>query len=197
VAVVGDEGGRDAEGEAARVGLQESGAGDVPRGIAARLESGAQPAGGEARGVGLALYQLLAGEFDDHAAVRERRDEGLVLFSGESREGVEPVGVVGGAVFGRPLLHGRSDNFGDLEGKFLLAVLYLEQFGVNGARQALAHHIVRKAMISIDIRKPLDGLRLGDSRLAGTVHDSLLERGSGLCGYIMQGVCQSVIFFLH
>ncbi len=58
----GDEGGRDEERVAVRVLEDVGGAGRVPGGVAAGLEGGADAAGGERGGVGLALDQLLAGE---------------------------------------------------------------------------------------------------------------------------------------
>ena len=58
LAGVGDERRRDAE----NLVLDEGGGGGVPGGVAAGLEGGAQAAGREARGVGLALDERLAGE---------------------------------------------------------------------------------------------------------------------------------------
>ena len=55
---VGDERGGDAE----HLVLDEGGADGVPHRVATRLEGGTEAAVGEARGVGLALYQLLARE---------------------------------------------------------------------------------------------------------------------------------------
>ena len=64
------EGGRDDERRAVGVLEDEGGAGRVPGGVAAGLERGADAAGGEAGGVGLALDQLLAAELGDRRARR-------------------------------------------------------------------------------------------------------------------------------
>ncbi len=68
----GGEGGRDAEQDAVRVLEQEGGGGRVPGGVAARLEGGADAAGREGGGVGLALDQLLAGEAGQRRCLRRR-----------------------------------------------------------------------------------------------------------------------------
>ena len=86
---------------------EEGRAGRVPGGVAAGLEGGAQAAGGEAGSVGLALHQLGAGEVEDHPAAAVRRHERIVLLGGESGQGLEPVGVVRGAVLDGPVLHAR------------------------------------------------------------------------------------------
>ena len=101
------EGGRDAEGGAVGVFEDEGRAGRVPRGVAAGLERGADAAGGEAGGVGLAPDQLLAAELGDRRAGLRRGEERVVLLGGQAGHRLEPVGVVGGAVLHRPLLHRR------------------------------------------------------------------------------------------
>jgi hypothetical protein len=47
------------------------------------------------------------------AAVAVGLEEAVVLLGGEPGEGVEDVGVVGGALLDRPVLHGRCDDVGD------------------------------------------------------------------------------------
>ena len=68
----GGEGGRDAEQRPVRVLEDEGGGGRVPGGVAARLEGGADAAGREGGGVGLALDQLLAGEAGQRRALARR-----------------------------------------------------------------------------------------------------------------------------
>ena len=65
LAGVRDEGGGDGQGDAVGLDLQEDRAGDVPGGVAAGLEGGADAARREGAGVGLALDEALAGELGD------------------------------------------------------------------------------------------------------------------------------------
>ena len=101
---------RDAE----RVILDERIARRVPRGIAARLKRRAQPAGGEGRRIRLALHQLLAGKLHDDRAIRAGRNEGIMLFGGDARHRLEPMGEVGRALLDRPVLHGVGHHARDL-----------------------------------------------------------------------------------
>ena len=116
--VVADE----CRGDAQDVVLDEGRARRVPGGVAACLERGAQAAGGEARGVGLALYELLAREGHDGRAVAAGVQERVMLLARDAGEGLEPVGVVRGALFNGPFLHGVGDDVGnlDVEGLALL-----------------------------------------------------------------------------
>ena len=102
LAAVGAERGRNAKGFI----LDESIGGRIPCGVAARFKGCAQTAGGEGGRVRFALDQFLAGELHDDAAVRRRRDEAVVLFRSDSRQGLKPVREVRGAVRNRPVLHG-------------------------------------------------------------------------------------------
>ncbi len=102
--------GRDDQRHAVRVGEQPRRAGRIPGRVAARFEGRAHPAGREARGVGLALDQLLAAELRDGAALGRRRQERVVLFRRDAGQRLEPVGVVGSAVLERPVLDRRRDR---------------------------------------------------------------------------------------
>ena len=84
----------------------------IPCRVAAGLEGGPQAAGGEAGGIGLALGQLLGTQLHPHALRTVGRDEAVVLLGGVAGHGLEPVGIVGGAVFNGPVLH----DCGDLTG---------------------------------------------------------------------------------
>ena len=106
------EGGRDAEVRAAGALHDERRRRGIPRGVAAGLERGAQAAGGKRRRVGLALYELLAAELGDGAAVAGRLEEGVVLLRRAARERLEPVRVVRGPLLERPLLHGTRHRVG-------------------------------------------------------------------------------------
>ena len=71
LARVRDEGRRDGQGDAVRLDLQEDRAGDVPGGVAAGLEGGADAARGEgADASGSPWIRLLARELGDRPAVR-------------------------------------------------------------------------------------------------------------------------------
>ena len=108
-----DEHGGDAQRVAVRVLQHVRRAGDVPAGVAAGLERVAQAAVGEARRVGLALDEGLAGELGERRPVGDGLEEAVVLLRGESGERVEDVRVVGRALLHRPVLHRRGDGVGD------------------------------------------------------------------------------------
>ena len=108
-----DERGRDDQRRAGVIHQQPGRAGRVPRGVAARLERAAHAAGREARRVGLALDQFLAGELRDRAALGRGREKRVVLLGGDAGQRLEPVRVVRGAVFDRPVLDRRGDGVGD------------------------------------------------------------------------------------
>ena len=105
LAAVGAERGRDAE----HVVFYKCVRGGVPCGVAASLKGGAQAAGGEAGGVRLTLYKLLARKFHDDLAAFHGGDEAVVLLGGDAGHGLEPMGEMGGALFDSPVLHGVCD----------------------------------------------------------------------------------------
>ena len=108
-----DERGRDDERRAVRGHEQPRRAGRIPRGVAARLEGRAHAARRETRRVRLALDQLLAAELRDRAAVGGRREKRVVLLGRDAGHRLEPVRVVRGAVFDRPVLQRAGDDVGD------------------------------------------------------------------------------------
>ena len=137
LAGIGAEGGGDAQ----RVVLDEGVGGRVPGRVAAGLEGGAQAAAGEGRRVRFALDQLLAGKLhDDLVAVGG--DEGLVLLGGDAGHRLEPVGVVGRALFNRPVLHGVGHDVGDLAGERTVLRKGLLEFLIGRVGQALPHHVI-------------------------------------------------------
>ena len=109
LARIGDKARRDAE----RAVLDKGVGGRVPCGIAARLEGRAQAAGRERGGIRLALDELLAGEFEDDAAVF-RCDEGVVLFRGDAGHRLEPVRIMRAALGDRPVLHSIRNDVGGI-----------------------------------------------------------------------------------
>ena len=111
----------------------------IPRGVATRLECGAEPAGGEGRGVRLALAQLLGTQLHDHAVLTGAGDEAVVLLGGEAGHGLEPVGVMGGTLFDRPILHGVGDlaGGGTIQRRSLCQTLL--PLLINGGGETLLH----------------------------------------------------------
>src|SRR6185295_16430419 len=95
--------------------LQQVGrAGDVPRGVAAGLVGGANPAVREARRVGLTLGEDLARELRDRAALAVGRQEAVLLGGGYAGQRVEDVREVRRPLRERPRLQGRGDDVGNL-----------------------------------------------------------------------------------
>ena len=129
-------------GDAQHLVLDERVAGGIPGGVAARLERGAQAAGGEARRIGLALDELLAREAHDGSSVAHRIEEAVVLLGRDARQRLEPMGVVGGALLDGPLLHRVGDDVGHLEIERLSLADGLEQAFVRGRRQTLLHRML-------------------------------------------------------
>ena len=124
--------------------LDEGVGGGVPGGVAAGLEGGAEAAGGEGGGVGFALAEFLGTEFHDHAVLAVAGDEAVVLFGGEAGHGLEPVGVVGGALLDRPVLHGVGDltGGGTIQRRSLCQALL--PLLVDGGGKALLHLLLAK-----------------------------------------------------
>ena len=104
--------GGDAERHAVGGAHQPGGAGDIPGGVAAGLEGGAQTAVREGGAVGLTLHQQLAGELGDRLAVGLGGNKAVVLLGGEVGEGIENVGVIQSAAGAGPVLHRLGHHVG-------------------------------------------------------------------------------------
>src|SRR5690606_20497553 len=110
-------------GDAERAADHERGTAGIPRGVAARLESVADAAAGEAARIGFLLHQHASIEALDAAAATDRFEERIVRLSAEAGERLEPMGIMCGTVGGSPFLHAA----GHLIGRFpidALAVLH-------------------------------------------------------------------------
>ena len=94
--------------------LDEGIRGRIPGGIAPGFEGGPQAAAGQAAGIRLPPDQLLAAELADDLSSADGGNEGVVLFRGDAVQGLEPVGIMGGAPLQRPVLHGAGHHAGDL-----------------------------------------------------------------------------------
>ena len=102
---------------------------------------GSQPAGGEGGGVGLPHDQLLAGELKQGAAVFRAGEEGVVLLRGDAGERLEPVGIVGGALFHRPVLHGVGHDVGGLDADVAAVFHHVHDLAEHALGESLPHHI--------------------------------------------------------
>ncbi len=169
-----DEDRRDAQRVAVGVLQHVRRAHHVPAGVAARLEGVAQPTVGEARGVGLALDQGLAGERRERRAVADRVEEAVVLLRGQAGQRVEDVGVVGGALLQGPVLHRRGDRVGDL-GVERAGLLDGGQDGlVDALRQTLLHRREAEDVLAEDLAGLLARVEADRRRHVG------LDGGDGL-----------------
>ena len=129
-------------GDIERTTLYESVGGGVPCGVAPCLECSADTARGEAGSVRLALDKLLARELHDNGAVAHRGDEAVVLLSGDARHRLEPVGVVGRALFDCPVLHGACNNVRNRAVKLLALCNGLFESLENVLRKPLLHRFL-------------------------------------------------------
>ena len=82
----------------------------VPSRVASCLKGGAKSARGEGGCVGLSLDELLSRKFHNYLAASHGRDKGVVLFGGNTRQWLEPVGIVGCALLNSPVLHCVGDH---------------------------------------------------------------------------------------
>ena len=138
LAGVGAEDGGDAEATL----LDEGKRGGIPGGVAPGLKGGPQTAGGEGGGIRLTPDQLFSGEFHEDLAAAGRGNEAVVLLRRDAGHGLEPVGVVGGALFHGPLLHGLGDLIGggDIQRRSVCNALLPRLIGRRG--QALLHGVL-------------------------------------------------------
>ena len=136
---VGDEDGGDAQDGTRGHLLYKGGRGHIPGGVAPGVVGGAQAAGGEGGGVGLAHDELLASELKDGLSVLRPGDKGVVLFGGDAGEGLEPVGVVGGPLLHRPVLHGVGHNVGGGHADVAPVLHHVHDLPEHPLGQALPH----------------------------------------------------------
>ena len=148
-ALPGHEGGRDAERRTV-LGVEDvSRGGDVPGGVTAGFEGGAEATVREGGGVRFGLDQRLAGELGK-GAVTIRFEEGVMLLGGEAGERIEDVGVVRRAALERPILDGSGNDVRgggvELDAGFDAGLERLEYF----LREALLHLIEGEDILAVD-----------------------------------------------
>jgi hypothetical protein len=74
-----------------------------------------------------------------------------MFFCGQTGEGLKPMGVMGGAFLGGPVLHRAGHHFGHFQGQFLFAELNGFDFLVNTLREPFPHCFVVEAEASVDV----------------------------------------------
>ena len=171
----------DAEGDAIGRAHQPGGAGDIPGGVAAGLEGGAQTAVREGGAIRLTLHQQLAGEFGDGAAIALGHDEAVMLLGREVGQRIEDVGVVEGTTAGGPVLHGVGDHVGHrgIE-RTALADRALDRLE-DVAGQRLLHPLQVEDIAGPDLLQRRGGLdRHGPTTLDGLQGSEALGTGHGL-----------------
>ncbi len=148
----GTEGRGNAQSHCISLTPQEGRTGAVPNGITPGLKGGPQTAGGEGRGIRLAAYQLLAGKLHHDLALCIRgRNEGIVLLRSNACQRLEPVGIVGCAVFDGPLLHGMGHGIRDRGIQLIALGDGFLQLPVDAFRQTLPHDAVVEDVLSEDL----------------------------------------------
>ena len=183
LARIGAEGGRDAQGRAVAVALDERGRGRIPRRVAARLEGRTDATRREARGIRLADDQVLARE-RHHGFPVLQFQEGIVLLGRRAGERQEPVGVVRRTAVHRPMAHGMRDLTGNRRIKRLAVVNRLHELLPRVLRKVFAHRLAREHVFRIaDVLHPfrcarhlgLECRNLLRSRHSGTVAHLLVS----------------------
>ena len=150
---VGDEDG----GNHQRVANDEDGAGRVPSGIAASLEGGTNASRWETGGIGLLLYKEFAAELLHHAALPVVFEEGIVLLGSSLRQGLEPVGHVGGPHLHGPLLHALSDFVGRLHIERHAVSQCLTVLLISAGGEILEHLRAVEDVLSVELAGTLGG----------------------------------------
>ena len=155
---------RDAKRRAVGIVEDERRAGRVPRGVAPRLERGADAARGEARCVGLAAHQLFAAELGDRRPGFRRHQERVVLLGRQAGHRLEPVGEVRRPVLHRPFAHRGRDHVGDRRVERSAFLDRVSQRFVDIFGQTCLHHLIGK---DIDAEKLTDRRRQPRGSTAG------------------------------
>ena len=136
-----DERRRNAERRAVGIPHEKSRTGHIPRSVAARGVRGADAAGGEGRGIGLALDEGLAFELRHvGAAVRTRIVKRIVLLGRGAGQRIEHVGKVRGPAADRPIFHGLGHLVRHPFGQFGPVLHRLNHRLISGRLEGFLHH---------------------------------------------------------
>ena len=111
-----------------------------------------QSATRERRCIRFALDEFFAGELHDHASVRSRGDETVVLLSGYTGQRLEPVSEVCSTFFSSPILHGIGDNVGDINIQRKTFINSLLHCFVSFFRETGLHDLLIKNHVTKDLR---------------------------------------------
>ncbi len=140
--------GRNTQGRAVAVALDERRGGRIPRRVAARFESGTNAARREARRVRLADDQVLARKRLHGLAVDDLQKR-VVLLCGRPGQRQEPVGVVRRAAVHRPVAHRVGDFAGDGRVERLTAVYCRQKLLAGLLREVLLHRLLREDIFRV------------------------------------------------
>lgn len=143
--------GAEGRGDAEHLVLDEGRARGIPRSIATCFEGGAKATVWKARGIGLALDELLAREGHDGRAIAHGVQEAVVLFGGDARKRLEPVRIMRGTVFDRPFFHGVRDHVRHLDIERLSLFDRFREVLVRLGWETLLHDVVVEDQGSEDL----------------------------------------------
>ena len=178
-------------GDTKGLSLDEGIAGRVPCGIASSLKSSTQTTGGERRGIGFTLNELLAGKLHDDTAIRGGRDEAVVLFRRNAGQRLEPMGEVGRSIFNRPIPHRCCYCICNGQIQLLAGLDGLLQGIVNISGKAGFHHTVIKDPASKQFRYGRHCIH--PFRDFGVIHRRTPRGGgTGPAMYKAKGVCAHI-----
>ena len=124
----------------------------IPCSVASGLKGCTQAAGWEGGGIRLALDQLFARKFHDHASVRGRSDKTVMLFRSDTGQRLEPVSKMCRAFSDRPVLHRLRHSIGHTDVQFRSLIDRMTKRRIYICRKGCSHHAVIKHLTSEIIR---------------------------------------------
>ncbi len=179
ISVVADEDRGNAKGAGSADLSKENWRSRIPCGISACLEGGAHSSRREAGGVWFGLDQLGSREPLDGVTGAIQREEGVVLLSGGSGLRLEPVAVVGDAVFHRPLFHGMCEGVGHFDIELLA--------GLSGGHEAL-EDIVRQLLLHLLQAEGVHAEVIGNLQEVSVVVRGECHLPGVACGHGLKGL---------
>ena len=146
LAGVGAECGRNVQGTI----LDECAGGRVPCSVATCLKGGADAAGRERGCVRFTLDELLTAKGHDDRAAFRRGNKGVMLLCGDAGHRLEPVSVMGCALFDCPFLHCMCNGICNTDIERLAEINRLLQLLKYFLRQLIAHYSFIKYVFAKD-----------------------------------------------